>query len=135
MLRYYVPVLFLLVIVQIFRAGERIFGIKKGPKLGDQKALDPHRVLGFLLTEPLAFLLLIAALLAWFPDRRLRRISIALPFLIFLQAPLSWGGRWSGAFHPLNAFLVLGLLGWLSGQLWRRRAGTTEMAEAAPAVT
>ena len=93
-------------------------------------------MLGFLLTEPLAFLLLIAALLAWLPDRKLRRISIALPFLIFLQAPLSWGGRWSGAFHPLNAFLVLGLLGWLSGQLWRRhRAGTSEMTEAAPAVT
>ena len=73
----------------------------------DQKALDPHRVLGFLLN------------------------SIALPFLIFLQAPLAWGGRWTGAFHPLNAFLVLGPLGWFSGQLWRR-AGTTEMA---PAVT
>ena len=123
-------------IVQIFLAGEGIFGIKKGPALDDQKTLDPHRVLGFLLTEPLAFLLLIAALLAWLPDRKLRRISIALPFLIFLQAPLSWGGRWSGAFHPLNAFLVLGLLGWLSGQLWRRhRAGTSEMTEAAPAVT
>ena len=136
MLRYYVPLLFLLVIVQIFLAGEGIFGIKKGPALDDQKTLDPHRVLGFLLTEPLAFLLLIAALLAWLPDRKLRRISIALPFLIFLQAPLSWGGRWSGAFHPLNAFLVLGLLGWLSGQLWRRhRAGTIEMTEAAPAVT
>lgn len=135
-LRYYVPLLFLLVIVQIFLAGEGIFGIKKGPALDDQNTLDPHRVLGFLLTEPLAFLLLIAALLAWLPDRKLRRISIALPFLIFLQAPLSWGGRWSGAFHPLNAFLVLGLLGWLSGQLWRRhRAGTSEMTEAAPAVT
>ena len=135
-LRYYVPLLFLLVIVQIFLAGEGVFGITKGPQLDDQKALDPHRVLGFLLTEPLALLLLIAVLLAWLPDRRLRRISIALPFLIFLQAPLSWGGRWSGAFHPLNAFLVLGLLGWLSGQLWRRhRAGTSEMTEAAPAVT
>jgi hypothetical protein len=73
----------------------------------------------------------VVVLLVWLPDRRLRRISIALPFLIFLQAPLAWGGRWTGAFHPLNAFLVLGLLGWFSGQLWRR-AGTTEMA---PAVT
>jgi len=99
-LRFYVPLLFLLVIVQIFLAGEGIFGIKKGPELDDQKTLDPHRVLGFFLTEPLALLLLIVALLAWLPERKLRRISIALPFLIFLQAPLSWGGRWSGAFHP-----------------------------------
>jgi hypothetical protein len=30
-LRYYVPLLFLLVIVQIFLAGEGVFGIKKGP--------------------------------------------------------------------------------------------------------
>lgn len=134
-LRYYVPLLFLLVIVQIFLAGEGIFGIKQGPKLDDQKTLDPHRGLGFILTEPLALLLLICVLLAWLPDRRMRRVSIALPFLIFLQAPLAWGGRWSGAFHPLNAFLVLGLLGWLSGQLWRQRAGTKEMTEAAPAVS
>ncbi len=135
MLRFYVPLLFLLVIVQIFLAGEGIFGIKKGPELDDQKTLDPHRVLGFFLTEPLALLLLIVALLAWLPERKLRRISIALPFLIFLQAPLSWGGRWSGAFHPVNAFLVLGLLGWFSGQLWRRHRAMGEHAKAAPAVS
>jgi len=134
-LRFYVPLLFLLVIVQIFLAGEGIFGIKKGPELDDQKTLDPHRVLGFFLTEPLALLLLIVALLAWLPERKLRRISIALPFLIFLQAPLSWGGRWSGAFHPVNAFLVLGLLGWFSGQLWRRHRAMGEHAKAAPAVS
>lgn len=135
MLRFYVPLLFLLVIVQIFLAGEGIFGIKKGPELDDQKTLDPHRVLGFFLTEPLALLLLIVALLAWLPERKLRRISIALPFLIFLQAPLSWGGRWSGAFHPVNAFLVLGLLGWFSGQLWRRHRAMGEHAKPAPAVS
>ena len=135
MLRFYVPLLFLLVIVQIFLAGEGIFGIKKGPELDDQKTLDPHRVLGFFLTEPLALLLLIVALLAWLPERKLRRTSIALPFLIFLQAPLSWGGRWSGAFHPVNAFLVLGLLGWFSGQLWRRHRAMGEHAKPAPAVS
>jgi len=134
-LRFYVPLLFLLVIVQIFLAGEGIFRIKKGPELDDQKTLDPHRVLGFFLTEPLALLLLIVALLAWLPERKLRRISIALPFLIFLQAPLSWGGRWSGAFHPVNAFLVLGLLGWFSGQLWRRHRAMGEHAKPAPAVS
>jgi len=132
-LRYYVPLLFVAVIVQIFLAGEGIFGIKAGPKLEDQKTLDPHRALGFILTEPAAVLLLILALLAWFADRRMRRISIALPFLIFLQAPLAWGGRWSGAFHPLNAFIVLGLLGWLSAQLWRARAATADTAASVPA--
>jgi Family of unknown function (DUF6220) len=134
-LRYYVPILFLAVIAQILLAGEGIFGIKKGPKLDDQKTLDPHRGLGFILTEPAALLLLIVALLAWLPDRRLRRLSIGLPFLIFAQAPLAWGGRWSGMFHPLNAFLILGLLGWLSRQLWQRHRATDEQAEVVPAAT
>jgi hypothetical protein len=127
-LRYYVPLLVFAVIVQIFLAGEGIFGIKGGPKLDDQKTLDPHRGLGYILAEPGALILLILALLAWFPDRRMRWISIALPFLLFLQDPLSWGGRWSGAFHPLNAILVLALLGWLARRLWR--GGATVAAEA-----
>lgn len=117
-LRYYVPLFIVAVIVQIFLAGEGIFGIKSGPELGDQKTLDPHRGLGYILAEPAALILLVLALLAWFPDRKMRWISIALPFLVFLQDPLSWGGRWSGAFHPLNAILVLALLGWLARRLW-----------------
>jgi uncharacterized protein DUF6220 len=117
-LRYYVPLFVFAVIVQIFLAGEGIFGIKGGPKLDDQKTLDPHRGLGYILAEPAALILLVLALLAWFPDRKMRWISIALPFLVFLQDPLSWGGRWSGAFHPLNAILVLALLGWLARRLW-----------------
>jgi hypothetical protein len=125
-LRYYVPILFVAVIAQILLAGEGIFGIKGGLELDDQKTLDPHRALGFILTEPAAFLLLIAALPAWLPDRRLRRVSIGLPFLIFLQAPLAWGGRWSGMFQPLNAFLILGGLGWFSRQLWSQRAEVSE---------
>jgi hypothetical protein len=120
-LRYYVPLFIVAVIVQIFLAGEGIFGIKGGPELDDQKTLDPHRALGYILAEPAALILLILALLAWFPDRKMRWISIALPFLIFLQDPLSWGGRWSGAFHPLNAILVLALLGWLARRLWSGR--------------
>jgi hypothetical protein len=127
-LRYYVPLFIFAVIVQIFLAGEGIFGIKGGPKLDDQKTLDPHRALGYILAEPAALILLILALLAWFPDRKMRWISIALPFLIFLQDPLSWGGRWSGAFHPLNAILVLALLGWLARRLWR--GGETVAVEA-----
>jgi hypothetical protein len=132
-LRYYVPVLFVAVIAQILLAGEGIFGIKGGAELDHQKTLDPHRALGFILTEPAALLLLVCALLAWLPDRRLRRVSIGLPFLIFLQAPLSWGGRWSGMFHPLNAFLILGVLGWFSRQLWNQRAEVNEQTAAAAA--
>jgi uncharacterized protein DUF6220 len=125
-LRVYVPLFVLAVIVQIFLAGEGIFGIKGGAELDDQKVLDPHRGLGFVLAEPAALILLILALLAWFPDRRMRWISIVLPFLVFAQDPLAWGGRWTGALHPLNAFLVLGMLGWLTHRL--RRPGTAAVA-------
>jgi hypothetical protein len=119
-LKYYAGLLSLLVVLQIFLAGEGIFGLKNAKDIGDAKTLDPHRFLGFLLTMPLALLLLIVALLAWHPNRRLRWVSLALPFLLFAQGPLAWGGRWSGAFHPLNAILVLALLGWLTRTLWRK---------------
>jgi hypothetical protein len=132
-LKYFAPLIFVLIVIQILLAGEGIFGIKHLKKdIGDAKTLDPHRFLGFLLTEPIALLFLIVALLAWLPDKRLRRLTIFLPFLTFAQAPLAWGGRWSGMFHPLNAFLLLGLYGWLSGQLHR---GAREPVVAAPATT
>ena len=118
-MKYYVPLFVVAIIVQIFLAGEGIFGIKEGPALDDQKTLDAHRGLGFILTLPAAVLLLIFALLAWFPDKRMRWVSIVLPFLIFAQQLLAEAGRWGGAFHPLNAFLVLALLGWLTHRLWR----------------
>jgi hypothetical protein len=129
-MRYFAPLIFIAIIVQIFLAGEGIFGIKHLKKdIGDAKTLDPHRALGFILTEPVALLFLIVALLAWLPNRNARRVSLLLPFLTFAQAPLAWGGRWSGAFHPLNAFLLLALYGWLSDRLWREaRAAANEPA-------
>ena len=127
-MKWFAPLIFLAIIAQILLAGEGIFGIKKGPKLDDQKTLDPHRALGFILTEPVAILFLIVALIAWHPDVKVRRISLLLPFLTFAQAPLSWGGRWSGMFHPLNAFLLLALYGWLSGRLHREGRATAAVA-------
>jgi hypothetical protein len=131
-MKWFAPLIFVAIVVQILLAGEGIFGIKKGPALDDQKTLDPHRALGFILTEPVALLFLIVALLAWHPDLRVRRVSLLLPFLTFAQAPLSWGGRWSGMFHPLNAFLLLGLYGWLSGRLHRGARAVADEQAVAP---
>ena len=131
-MKWFAPLIFVAIVVQILLAGEGIFGIKGGPDLDDQKTLDPHRALGFILTEPVALLFLIVALLAWHPDLKVRRVSLLLPFLTFAQAPLSWGGRWSGMFHPLNAFLLLGLYGWLSGQLHRGARLADERGVVAP---
>ncbi len=119
-LRYFVPLYLLAVLVQVFLAGEGIFGAGDTP-IDDADALNPHRDFGWILAQPVALLLLIAALLAWLPDVRLRAMSIVLPFLLFIQALLATGGRWVGALHPLNAILVLALLGYLSSRLWRGR--------------
>ena len=65
------------IIVQVFLAGEGIFGLNnikhaddcdKNAALcvGNSDTLDAHRALGFFLTMPGALLFLIVALLAWF---------------------------------------------------------------------
>jgi hypothetical protein len=118
-----------LIVVEVYLAGEGIFGLnvikhsddcdKKGANLvaehcvGNSKTLDVHRALGFLLTLPGAVLFLIVALVAWHPNMRIRRISIAVPVLTFVQMILPGLGRWGGALHPVNAFLILGMYGWL----------------------
>jgi hypothetical protein len=121
MLKYLVPLVGLLVILQIFLAGEGIFGLKNvSVPLDKATTLDAHRFVGFLLTQPIALLLLIVALLAWLANPRARIVSIVLPFILFIQMLLGLGSRWVGAFHPLNGFLILGLLGWLTYKLWGR---------------
>jgi hypothetical protein len=119
-LKYFIPLYLVAVVIQVFLAGEGIFGAGGSPTDEDQSpTLDAHRGLGFFLTQPIALLLLIVALLAWLPNKRDRALTIALPFILFLQIILAEAGRWGGAFHPLNAFLILGLLGYLTRQLWR----------------
>jgi hypothetical protein len=131
-LKWFAPLMVVLIVVQILLAGEGIFGIKKGPKLDDQKTLDPHRTLGFIISDLIAALFLITALLAWLPNKRLRWLTIFLPIWTFVQAFLAEGGRWVGMFHPLNAFVLLALYGWLSGQFHRRAGALVDEHAAAP---
>ncbi|MGZ4362152.1 MAG: hypothetical protein ACXVFF_07725, partial [Gaiellaceae bacterium] len=93
------------IIVQVFLAGEGIFGLnnikhsddcdKAGAQcIANSKTLDPHRALGFFLTLPGALLFLIVALLAWHPNKRIRTVSIIAPILTFVQMILPGLGRW-----------------------------------------
>jgi hypothetical protein len=118
-----------LIVIQVYLAGEGIFGLnvikhsgdcdKKGANLitahcvGNSKTLDAHRGLGFILTLPGAVLFLIVALVAWYSNKRIRTISIVAPILTFVQMILPGLGRWGGALHPVNAILILGMYGWL----------------------
>lgn len=127
-LKWFAALYVVAIIVQVFLAGEGIFGLKNiehsdvcdkaaARCIANSKTLDPHRALGFFLTMPGALLFLIVALLAWHGNKRIRTVSIVVPFLTFLQMVLPGLGRWGGAFHPLNAILVLGLFGWLAYRL------------------
>jgi len=126
------------IVVVIFLAGEGIFRLKniansgdcskKGVNIaatdcvGNSNTLDAHRALGTLLVL-FSILFLIFALIAWLPDKPARIVSIVVPVLTFLQIVLAAIGGWVGGLHPVNAFLVLALYGWLFHRL-RRTAGS-----------
>jgi|SRR5581483_2390491 len=134
------------IVVQVFLAGEGIFGLNniehsdscdKGVAhcLANSKTLDAHRGLGFFLTMPGALLFLIVALLAWHPKSRIRAVSIALPFLAFVQAILAGLPRWVAALHPVNAMLLLGLFGWLAYRLRQEQPEEAVASVPAPATS
>lgn len=66
-----------------------------------------------------SILFLIVALIAWLPDKPARIVSIVVPILTFLQIVLAAIGGWVGGLHPVNAFLVLALYGWLFHRMRR----------------
>jgi len=126
-LRYFYPLYAFLIVLQVYFAGEGIFGNRdKEILIEEHDSLELHRGMGFFLTTLGALLLLILALLAWFPSMRTRVFSILLPILLFVQLVLPGGGRWVAGLHPVNALVLLGLLGYLSRELWRGRAHTAE---------
>jgi hypothetical protein len=140
-LKWFSPLMVVLIVIQVFLAGEGIFGLAniknsddcdKGVAhcVANAKTLDAHRALGFIITNPLALLFLICALLAWHPNTRLRTISIVVPILTFIQMILAGAGRWAGGLHPVNAMLVLGLYGYLAYQL--RQPQEETVAEVSP---
>jgi hypothetical protein len=132
-----------LIVVQVYLAGEGIFGLnvikhsddcdKTGAQVvsslcaGNSKTLDAHRALGFFLTFFGAILFLIVALVAWNSNKRVRVISIVAPILTFVQMILPGTGRWGAALHPVNAFLILGMYLWLF--LTLRRAAPEAVTE------
>ena len=147
-LKWFSALYVVLIVIQVYLAGEGIFGLnvikhsddcdKKGANLaaehciGNSKSLDAHRALGFFLTLPGALLFLICALIAWLPDKRMRVISILVPILTFVQMILPGGGRWVGALHPVNAILILAMYGWLFHAL-KKAPAAEEAAPPAPA--
>ena len=144
-LKWFSALYVVLIVVQVYLAGEGIFGLnvikhsddcdKTGAQVvstlcaGNSKTLDAHRALGFFLTFFGAILFLIVALVAWHSNKRVRVISIVAPILTFVQMILPGTGRWGAALHPVNAFLILGMYLWLF--LTLRRAAPEAVTEPA----
>src|ERR671933_2559098 len=112
-LRYLTPLYILLIFIQVFLAGEGIFGMKEGQSIDDAKSLDAHRGFGFFLAQLGALVFLILALLWWPRNKRMLGLYILLVVLLIVQSILPSAGRWVAALHPVNAFAILALVGYL----------------------
>jgi hypothetical protein len=131
-LRYVYPLYVIAIILQVYFAGEGIFGAGDS-SIEDAHSLNLHRDFGWFISQPIALLLLIVTLLAWLPNTRLRVLSILAPILLFVQSILPEAGRWVAALHPANAFVILGMFGYLSWSFWRGEAlAPAVAAEEAP---
>ncbi len=129
--RYWAAVVFLAVLVQIGAAGYGAFNADK--KANDTNALthkafdhgfDFHMGLGYILLIG-SLILFLAALGARLGRRRVL-LALGLPVLVFLAIVFAIaGGKHPivGIFHPIVAFLVAGLAGYLAHSAWSR-AGT-----------
>lgn len=121
-LKYFVPLLVLLVLLQVFLAGWGAFGIEEGQGLEDADSLNPHRDFGHIIGTFGGILLLLGTLLWWPRDKRLLGLGILTAVLLFIQPIFAViGGEFVGAIHAVNAVVLLALLGYLAGSLWRGR--------------
>jgi hypothetical protein len=127
--RYWVAIMAVAVVVQIGFAGVGAFGALDRAKAGgvDEdgffEAFTAHAILGTLIV-PAGLLLVIFALLG--RVGRTRTIwSAGLFGLLVLQLLLGWTGAevpWVlGLLHPVNALVILAVLGVLAHGVWRGR--------------
>jgi hypothetical protein len=143
--RYWLTALFLAVVAQI--AAAAYGGFYAAEKLGDQKGSDESKVInekvfdhgfgfhvgfGYLIFLG-AVVLLLLALAARLGKRRIL-FSLAVPLAVALQIVLAWiseSAHGVGILHGLNALVIFGLTGYLTGQVWRSRRAPAQTAPAA----
>ena len=139
--RYWASLLTLAVIVQIGFAGYGAFDA--ADKLGDgsidettfEDGFGPHIALGYLI-----FLGTLVLLLLSFGTRSRSRIlwSLLAVGLLIAQILLAWTGgalpAIIGFLHPVNAVIILAVIGSLTGRMWRedRMAAATATPATVP---
>ena len=147
-LKWFSALYVVLIVIQVYLAGEGIFGLnvikhsddcdKHGANLS-RRAL--HRQLEDARRASRARVLPDAPRRAPLPDRRADRVapqhahpdvSILVPILTFVQMILPGAGRWGGALHPVNAILILGMYLWLFLTLRKEAPAAATEPVAAP---
>jgi hypothetical membrane protein len=125
--RVLIALLALAALTEFFLAGVGVFGAE---------SFDAHETVGHLMFIPVSVLALILALVYW-RERWVWIGSLLLGLDLFLQIILAGVGEdepWVGAFHPVNALVVLGISTYLARRAWGVGMGRRP-AEPAPAVT
>jgi hypothetical protein len=135
--RYWTALVFLAIVAQIGAAGYGAFYAADksdpGPLTGDQfsHGFTFHDVFGYVIF--LGTVVLYVLTVASGPGRRRTMMPLALSLLTVVQVILAWGGESAavvGIFHPLVAFLILGLSGRIAFEAWW---GTRNRSAAQPA--
>jgi hypothetical protein len=146
--RYWITLLFLAVIAQIAAAAYGSF--YSADKLEDQvgseeqkmiseKVFDHgfgfHTAFGYLIFLG-ALLLLLLALAARLGKKRVL-FALAVPVAVAVQIVLAWASESQhgiGILHGLNALVIFGLTGYMTGEAWRAHRAGAATGGAAPAV-
>jgi hypothetical protein len=123
--RYWALLLSIAVLVQIGAAGYGAFNAADksdpGPLSEHQfsNGFDFHDGFGYFIFLGAVVLLLLA--LGSRLGRRRAGMAVVLVLLVAVQIVLAWAGEtsaWIGIFHPIVAFLILGLAGRITFESW-----------------
>ena len=144
--RYWLGLLFVAVVAQI--AGAAYGAFYAAQKLGDQKGPDEqklisekvfdhgfgfHTAFGYLIFLG-AIILLLLALAAKLGKRRVL-FSLAVPIAVAVQIVLAWiseSVHAVGILHGINALVVFGLVGYMTGNTWRETSSAGKPPAATP---
>ena len=137
--RFWASLLFLAIVVQIGSAGYGAFNAADkadpGPLTDKQfgDGFGVHNGLGYVIFLASIILLLLA--LAARLGRRRVLLALVVPILVLVQIVLAWAGESSaaiGVLHPINAFVIAGLVGSLAFGEWMGGRRAVEPARQSP---
>jgi hypothetical protein len=144
--RYWLTLIWLAVVAQI--AGAAYGAFYSAEKLGDQKGSDESKMIsekvfdhGFGFHTGFGYLIFLGAvvllLLALAARLGKRRIlwSLGVPLIVALQIVLAWISEdvhAIGILHGINALVIFGLTGAMTGTAWREARAASPVAAPAP---